>query len=340
MREKVEQLEEATVGYLGTRPPTATALPETLESAKVIGNEARKALDRARAALQAIEDQLRIATAAAADARQEEAVAEATRASRTERRDQVAKSLAAARQERSDDALHTDLARAQSTVTAAVGIRDAAKAAYEGADPERICAGLSAAEKALTNHERNLQRIRDDANKLSARLEINGENGLEEDYQKAQRDAFVAQDAVARFKRRAHAAELLYETLKECREDAQRSYVAPLKSEIERLGKVIFGEEFRVVIGEDLSVEGRVMNGTTIPYTSLSSGAKEQIGILQRLATARIVGKGGVPLLLDDAVAYTDNVRQETLASVLGFASADTQTIIVTCAPIEARIDF
>jgi len=54
-----------------------------------------------------------------------------------------------------------------------------------------------------------------------------------------------------------------------------------------------------------------------------------------------------VPLLLDDAVAYTDNVRQETLASALGFASADTQTIIVTCAPeryahapIETRIDF
>jgi len=347
MREKVEQLKEATADHPGTRPASATALPETLESAKAIANETRTALERTRAALQAIEAQLRVATAAAAAARQDEAVAEATRVSRADRRDQVAKSLATARQERSDESLQTDLAKAQSTVTAAIGKRDAAKAAYDGADPERVSAGLSAAEKALTNHERNLQRIRDDVNKLSARLEINGENGLEEEYQKAQRDAFVAQDAVARFKRRAHAAALLYETLKECREDAQRSYVAPLKSEIERLGKVIFGEEFRVIIGEDLSVEGRVMNGTTIPYTSLSSGAKEQIGILQRLATARIVGKGGVPLLLDDAVAYTDNVRQETLACALGFASADTQTIIVTCAPeryayapIEVRIDF
>ena len=347
MREKVEQLKEATADHPGTRPASATALPETLESAKAIANEARTSLERTRAALQANEGQLRVATAAAAAARQDEAVAEATRVSRADRRDQVAKSLATARQERSDESLQTDLAKAQSTVTAAVGKRDAAKAAYDEADPERVSAGLSAAEKALANHERNLQRIRDDVNKLSARLEINGENGLEEEYQKAQRDAFVAQDAVARFKRRAHAAALLYETLKECREDAQRSYVAPLKSEIERLGKVIFGEEFRVVIGEDLSVEGRVMDGTTIPYTNLSSGAKEQIGILQRLATARIVGKGGVPLLLDDAMAYTDNVRQETLASALGFASADTQTIIVTCAPeryayapIEVRIDF
>jgi chromosome segregation ATPase len=347
MREKVEQLTGATADYPGTRPPNAPGLPQTLESAKTMANEARAALEGARAALHAIDEQLRVATAAAAAARQDEAVAEATRLSRADRRDQVAKSLATARQERADAALQADLAKARSTAAAAVANRDAAKAAYDGADPERTSAGLSAAERAVANHERNLQRIRDDVSKLSARLEINGENGLEEEYQKAQRDAFVAQDAVARFKRRAQAAALLYETLKECREDAQRSYVAPLKSEIERLGKVIFGEEFRVVIGEDLSVEGRVMNGTTIPYASLSSGAKEQIGILQRLATARIVGKGGVPLLLDDAVAYTDNVRQETLAAALGFASADTQTIIVTCAPeryayapIEARIDF
>lgn len=347
VREKVRQLEESTIDYPATRPPTAPALPETLESAKAIATDVRWALEQARAALQAIESQLRMATAAAAAARQEDAVAEATRVSRVERRDQVAKTLAAVRQERADDDLHTDLAKAQATVAAAVGKRDAATAAYQGADPERISAGLSAAEKAVANQEKNLLRIRDDVNRLSARLEINGENGLEEDHQKAQRDAFVAQDTAARFKRRAQAAKLLYETLTECREDAQRSYVGPLKSEIERLGKALFGEEFRVVIGEDLGVEARVTEGTTIPYAGLSSGAKEQIGILQRLATARIVGMGGVPLLLDDAVAYTDNIRQEALASALGFASADTQTIIVTCAPeryayapIEARIDF
>jgi len=347
MREKVEQLTESTGAYPGTRPPNATALPETLESAKAIAYDARGAIEHARSGLQTIEDRLRVARAAAADARQEDAVAEATRLSRADRREQIARLLATSREERADDDLQTDLANAQSTLTAAVGKRDVAKTSYDGADPERVSAGLTAAEKALANHERNLQRIRDDVNKLSTRLEINGENGLEEDYQKAQRDAFVAQDVVARFKRRAQAAKLLYDTLQECREDAQRSYVGPLKSEIERLGKSIFGEEFRVVIGEDLGVEARVTNGTTIPYASLSSGAKEQIGILQRLATARIVGNGGVPLLLDDAVAYTDNIRQETLASALGFASADTQTIIVTCAPeryayapIETRIDF
>jgi uncharacterized protein YhaN len=228
-----------------------------------------------------------------------------------------------------------------------VANRDDAQSTHAKSDPELIAAGLTAAERALSNHEQNLRRIRDEVNRLKTRLEINGEAGLEESHQKSQRDLYLMRDTLTRFQQRAQAARLLYETLRSCREDAQKSYVAPLKSEIERLGRLIFGEEFRVVIGEDLSIEARTMNGTAIPYASLSSGAREQIGILERLATARIVGKCGVPLLLDDAVAYTDNVRQETLAAALGFASVDTQTIIVTCspekyvhAPIEARIDF
>ena len=52
--------------------------------------------------------------------------------------------------------------------------------------------------------------------------------------------------------------------------------------------------------------------------------------ILQRRATPRIVANGCVPLLLEHAVAYTGNVRKETLASALGCASADTQTIMLT----------
>ena len=347
MREKIARLKEATESYPPSRPAGAEPLPETLASAKAIAHQARGVFNRTRSALEEIEGNLKSATATAAAAQTAAAVAEATWATHTGTRDQVAKSLATARDERADAALQADLNVAQEAAAKAIANRDAAKFAYETADPELVSAGLLAAEKALANHEQNLRRIHDEVNRLTTRLEINGEAGLEESHQKALRDAFVTEDTAARLQHRAQAAKLLYETLQTCREDAQKSYVAPLKGEIERLGKLIFGEDFRVVIGEDLSVAARVMNGTAIRYANLSSGAQEQIGILERLATARIVGQGGVPLLLDDAVAYTDNVRQETLAAVLGFASVDTQTIIVTCspekyahAPIETRIDF
>ncbi len=347
LRGKILHLTDATAGYLASRPANASPRPDGLPSAKEAADNARVVFNQARQALEAVERNAKSTTAAAATAQTAAAVCDANWASRTQTRDQVTKSLVTAREERTDNDLETALETSQQAATTVVADRDSAKAAYDKADPILVASGLVAAEKARANHEANLRRIHDDVSRLKARLELNGEAGLEEGLQRAQRDAFVALGAVARFRRRALAAKLLYETLQICRDEAQKSYVAPLKGEIERLGKRIFGEEFQVLINEDLSVEARVMNGTTIPYANLSSGAKEQIGILERLATARIVGKGGVPLVLDDAVAYTDNVRQEALAAALGFASVDTQTIVVTCAPekyahapIETRIDF
>jgi energy-coupling factor transporter ATP-binding protein EcfA2 len=347
MREKIKVLREASDRYPTSRSPDSNPMPDSLASAKSAAGKARGAVTLSRPLLDDIEAQLKSASAAAAASQTAAAVAEAKWASQATSRDQLARSLASVREERTDAELEADADAKRRAAAAVVADRDNAKAAYEGADPAMITAGFAAAEKARTNHEANLRRIHDEVNRLKVRLEVNGEAGVEEQLQKAERDAFLTRDAVTRFARRAQAAKLLYETLQSCREEARKSYVAPLKSEIERLGKLIFGEEFGVVIGENLNVEARVMNGTTIPYASLSSGTKEQIGILERLATARIVGKGGVPLLLDDAVAYTDNVRQESLAAALGFASADSQTIVVTCAPekyahapIEARIDF
>lgn len=347
LREKIASLTEATEAYPRARPAGAAPVPESPAGAKAIADEARRVFDRMRSAVEETAENLKSATAAAAAAQTAAAAAKATWESRVTIRDQIARSLASAREARADATLQADLAATNDAAATALADRDRAKATYDRADPELVSAGLAAAEKALANHEQNLRRIYDEVNRLKTRLEMNGEAGIEESHQKAQRDVYVAQDTLSRFRRRAQAAKLLYETLQTCRESAQKSYVAPLKDEIERLGKLIFGEEFRVVIGEELSVEARVMNGVAIPYANLSSGAKEQIGILERLATARIVGKGGVPLLLDDAVAYTDNVRQETLAAALAFASVDTQTIIVTCspekyahAPIETRIDF
>lgn len=347
LRDKIASLTEATQAYPRTRPAGAAPLPESPAAAQAIADDARRAFDRQRSAVDEIADELKSATAAAAAAQSAAAATKATWDSRVAIRDQAARALASARELKADALLQADLAAASAAAATALADRDRAQSAYRAADPELVAAGLTAAEKALVNHEQNLRRINDEVNRLKTRLEMTGEAGIEEGLQKAQRDVYVANDTVARFRRRAQAAKLLYETLQTCREEAQRSYVAPLKDEMERLGKLIFGEEFSVVIGKDLSVEARVMNGVAIPYAGLSSGAKEQIGILERLATARIVGKGGVPLLLDDAVAYTDNVRQETLAAALGFASVDTQTIIVTCtpekyshAPIETRIDF
>jgi energy-coupling factor transporter ATP-binding protein EcfA2 len=347
MRDKIARLTEATEHYPTQRQTNDSPLPADLFCAKRTADSAREALRDARSTLEVIELGLRSATAAAAESQTAAAVTDAQLKDRKARREQIGKSLQAVLANDTDAQLETRAADTTLAAAQQIAERDVIKDQYKQADPERVAAGLSAAQKAKDNHEANLRRIRDDLSRLRARLEVNGEAGIVEDLQKAARNVFMSHEAATRYKRRAQAAKLLFETLTDCREEAQKSYVEPLRKEIERLGKFIFGEDFGVVIGENLGVDARVINGTTIPYANLSSGAKEQIGILERLATARIVGKGGVPLILDDAVAYTDNVRQESLATAIGFASIDTQTIVVTCspekythAPIESRSPF
>ena len=78
----------------------------------------------------------------------------------------------------------------------------------------------------------------------------------------------------------------------------------------------------------------RTLNGETIVYDDLSIGAKEQIGILTRLAAARIVSsQEGVPLIIDDALGFSDPGRLQTMGAAIASAGDDCQIILLTCTP-------
>ena len=63
-------------------------------------------------------------------------------------------------------------------------------------------------------------------------------------------------------------------------------------------------------------------------------GSKEQLGILMRLAAARIVSKqGGVPLIIDDALGFSDPTRLKAMGAAIASAGNDCQVILLTCTP-------
>jgi uncharacterized protein YhaN len=127
----------------------------------------------------------------------------------------------------------------------------------------------------------------------------------------------------------------LRDTLERHRAQARLRYAAPLRDRIEALGRVVHGPSFGVGLGADLEVEARTVDGVRLPVTSLSTGAREQLATLVRLAIAGLTATdgSGVPVVLADALGWSDPGRLQAMGALLARAGATGQVILLTSAP-------
>lgn len=79
----------------------------------------------------------------------------------------------------------------------------------------------------------------------------------------------------------------------------------------------------------------RSLDGVTLDVNQLSTGAREQMGIIARLACASIVSRsgGGAPVVLDDALGWSDPSRLQRMGAAIAAAGKECQVIILTCTP-------
>ena len=283
--------------------------------------------------------------------RKTEVTFEAARHAYEQLREEAAADAALLKQARTDrERANARLAeeRARSSDVALVERREAAdRAEHEAkealasaerrladADPKGTAERLETARAARKKADSRLAELERELAQLRGRLETLGEQGLAEAVAEAERACFEAEDSFTRLLRRARAAKLLHDTLASERDAARLAYVTPLREGVERLGRHVFGPTFRIELDDELRVVSRTLDGITVPYESLSAGAREQISLLVRLAAALIVTKdGGVPVVLDDALGSTDPERLEGIGAVLSLAGRECQTIVLTCSP-------
>jgi uncharacterized protein YhaN len=242
--------------------------------------------------------------------------------------------LAAARDEASDGELEariSDSAEKQQALETGVNeIRerldalapDAVETLYTNATE-----AFDRAKRDLADAERNLAVLDD-------RLVQAQADGRFEALEAAERTLEELERELDATRRRAAAAERLWRTMNEHRDAARKAYVRPLKEAIERLGQIVFGPTFAIEISDDWTLESRILDGTLLPFDDLSVGAKEQLGILTRLAAAQIVAEqGGVPLIIDDALGFSDPSRLDTMGAAISAAGKHCQIVILTCTP-------
>ena len=102
-----------------------------------------------------------------------------------------------------------------------------------------------------------------------------------------------------------------------------------------------FGKGVRVSVeltdSEKSTISITRPNAHTFSFDSLSGGAKEQVAAAVRLATAEILAADHdscLPILFDDAFAYADDERIQSLQTMLDLAaSRGLQIIVLTCTP-------
>lgn len=242
--------------------------------------------------------------------------------------------LATARAVIADDALsvaaEADREAAEHAAARAAALRDELATCA----PDTVDAAL----EDVTRRERALQaRLEDTTEALrevTAALKVYGTEGRQGQLDSAHTERQHAESDYLRVHRRARAAELLRSVMSRHRAATRERYVDPFRREVERLGRLVFGESFEVEIDSDLRICNRTLAGRTVPYESLSGGAKEQLGIVARLAGAALVAKeDSVPVVIDDALGFTDPERLTKMGAVFDVIGGDGQVIVLTCSP-------
>ena len=245
--------------------------------------------------------------------------------------------LQTGRAAQSDLQVNAAAAETDAAAEAARAALHAEEAALGDADPESLRLRLANSRDAVDR----LLRERNDIQLLAARMkgEISqqGDEGLADRVAHAREAAENAEAERDLAERRAAAIDLLYATMARHRDIAQRAYVAPFREAVERFGRLVFGAGTEVEVDHTtLQVVSRTREGVTVPVEALSGGAREQMALIGRLAAASLVAPaadGGAPVIIDDALGYSDAGRLEGLGAALAEAGKTCQVIVLTCMP-------
>ena len=199
-------------------------------------------------------------------------------------------------------------------------------------DPDGVARQLASTTRSLSSAKNE----RDEAQQRRIRVEgeLGGQNlQIHDEVARTVERVRAAEREHATQEARAAAAKLLYETLKACRDRAQQRHMAPLHDQLRRLLPLLFrGASIELDDSlHDLQLDRGAEEGKHA-FDDLSAGAQEQLGVLVRLSLARLMSAGEPqPVLLDDALVATDEVRFARMADVLAAAAEDLQIILLTC---------
>ena len=115
--------------------------------------------------------------------------------------------------------------------------------------------------------------------------------------------------------------------------EARERYLAPVVSRVHPYLQMLFPSA-EISMDEDLNIKGMSRRvGYEESFDHLSMGTQEQIAVLVRLAFAEMLIDQGAPgaVILDDALAFSDDRRMRLMFDILSHAAQRVQIVVFTC---------
>ncbi len=307
-----------------------TATRDALATAESTETTARQQAERLREKLESAGNDLTRHRDATAAARQTVRDIETTIKTREETHGDAtarAQALAAAREAE---------AEAAAKLTATSNALAALNPDLLTADLDRLTRAI-AQQDARRHEAENLRLLARD------RLTLDGSTDPEAELRLAEARHAAAGDHHASEQRRAKAIDTLHQLFTASREAIDRALVQPLADRISGYLQCLFGPgaEARVQLS-DSGIESLELvrpGDPAFSFAALSGGAKEQVAAAVRLALAEILAAdhdGCLPIVFDDAFAYSDPDRIQSLQRMLDLAAVrGLQIIVLTCTPAD-----
>lgn len=223
------------------------------------------------------------------------------------------------------------LAQAEQGWSAAQAQRDALQAG--ASDIAGAEAKLRRMRSVLDGASTEIAALREEAAELNGRIRARTDAAVEEAWQEASEKLGAAQRRVAALEREVALLTRLRNALEAARTKARDHYFAPVMTELRPLLGLLF-EDATVTFDEETLLPRTVSrNGLEEPVGVLSGGMREQLAVLTRLAFARLLAKDGqpAPVILDDALVYSDDDRIERMFDALHRQASGQQIIVFSC---------
>ena len=231
---------------------------------------------------------------------------------------------------------HKRLARTVSEAARALAAAGGDLAAAQTSAPDRSETDrrrlrVERLEAATVNRTTEIGGLDQKIARLEGQISTAGGEGISEERAVLQEQLELAERDAERIAKRVAAQSLLKEAVETALQEGRDQYNAPILQHLTPYLHDLFPDA-ALEVGDGFSITG-LRRAVPERIERLSDGTQEQIAVLVRLAMGSFLAEKGqvVPIILDDALVFSDDDRIERMFDALTRAGEKQQVLVFTC---------